>query len=86
MTGHRSERVYLPANVDRCDPSAHCAGKTSCARYMAALPASGAAMSDYSNGTAVPLGFCAMWVGLQAFKPEAAKAAPRVFGPVRGLE
>lgn len=45
---HRSDRVYLHAFNPRCDPSKVCLQKLNCARYMAALPPSGAKLVDAS--------------------------------------
>ena len=46
---HRTDRVYLPDSEERCDPQAQpCDRRSMCARYCAALPASGARLADHS--------------------------------------
>jgi hypothetical protein len=35
---HRTDRIHLPADVARCEPSNNCGVKHDCKRYMAAIP------------------------------------------------
>lgn len=44
---HRSDRVYLPADEPRCGPS-KCRRREQCARYLSAIPKSGASIADFS--------------------------------------
>lgn len=82
---HRSDRVYLEPHVERCDPGASaCAHRLGCARYMAALPASGALMENFafSNGLGFD-GSCAMYWPLgEARRPVAQPAQPKVHPPL----
>lgn len=59
---HRRSNVYLSHAEPRCEPSA-CDRKDTCARYLAPLLPSGAAIEDFSRS---PL-------GLPWFKPECDK-------------
>lgn len=82
---HRTDRVYLPANVTRCDPgAATCRHRLTCARYMAALPATGAKLENFvSSGAMTAGGFCVMRMPLSdARRPPIEPPAPRVHPPL----
>ena len=50
---HRTDRVFLIASEERCEPSKPCVKCDTCAHYLAALPAQGAKLEDHSL-TAIP--------------------------------
>jgi hypothetical protein len=73
---HRSDRVKLGADKARCEPAA-CNRKETCARYMAAFPAHGASVTDFSKS---PMGlWCMSFIGLQQAAATVVKA-PEVKG------
>lgn len=45
---HRTDRICLAPTEARCEPRNGCTIKDSCARYLAALPPSGAKLADFS--------------------------------------
>ncbi len=79
---HRTNTIPLAADEERCEPSKTCTRKSHCARYMAALPASGARMVDHSMFL-----FCGYFVSIEDAR-RAAKmptATQRTHPPLKGL-
>lgn len=70
MTNRRAN-VYLSANEPRCAPG-DCDRKHTCARYLAPLPPTNAAIEDFSRS---PVGIpwfrtaCEKWVSAEHNKP-----------------
>lgn len=74
---HRSDRIWLPAAVARCEPQHDCKQRSTCARYLASIPASGARMI----GAGLPtLWGCVDFYPLSLAKPSTI-AAPRPIKP-----
>lgn len=82
----RSDTVPLPADQARCEPSAREPAAARCARALAAVPAVGAVMADYSiepNGCCV---LCNGYVDIQTLRKTVAPAPARPVRPaVRGI-
>jgi hypothetical protein len=73
----RSDRVRLPADVARCEPSQHCPMRSHCARYMAAIPAHGASMMDGSLDPFWTPAFCVYYISAsQHLSPSASGPVP----------
>ncbi|HMN55640.1 MAG TPA: hypothetical protein PKE15_00200 [Ottowia sp.] len=73
----RDPRVWLAADVARCEPSAMpSCQRDRCARYLAELPPFGASMADFNAGRKDLSPPCAHWLS-------AADARPPVPAPVR---
>jgi hypothetical protein len=75
---HRTDRVFLPSNVERCEPQHECQRKVTCARYLASLPAFGAKMI----GADLPPrwyygGYCPSYRAVQRAGDPAAKPAAK---------
>jgi hypothetical protein len=47
---HRTDTVFLAADIARCEPSKPCDRKEQCARYKAIIPAQGASLGDFTSG------------------------------------
>jgi hypothetical protein len=79
---HRTNTVFLPADVTRCAPSAPCAKRHDCRRYMAALPAQGASLTDFSIASSaafVPETGCTHFWPLWQEPESAQKKPPRPY-------
>ena len=73
---HRSDRVHLPADYWRCEPSSRpCAEKGHCARYMAEIPQGG----SLADGTLTRP--CLSYVNIGKW-PEAERETRRTHPPM----
>lgn len=79
---HRDPSVYLSPVEPRCSPSAlpQC-GRFTCARYLAPVPPSGAAVVDYNLTRDHFSAPCSMWVSMHN-KPLQQPPVPRKFPPI----
>lgn len=76
---HRSDRIYLAPSEARCEPSNPCGQRSTCARYLSAIPTSGASVADYSVMKSVWMPFCAYFTrggGKPEAKPKEVKPWP----------
>lgn len=73
----RSDRVPLPADEPRCEPSQGCAASTRCARALAAIPR-GTALTDYTAMKGGGTVLCDGFVEVTGLRKAAAAAAPAV--------
>ena len=80
---HRTDRVFLPADVARCEPTKPCGKKDHCARYMAAVR-SPAVMGDFS-GLFNLLGTCSYRISVDGLRAGIKPAKPEAKDYVRGL-
>lgn len=58
---HRTDRIYLAPSEARCEPSRPCGQRSTCARYLAEIPASGASIADHSLSKSVYVAYCVHW-------------------------
>ena len=85
MNHDRTDTIRLPAEEARCEPSAKCVVRGTCARYQAAIPAKYGSMTDFSldaNGGGTVL--CAGYLNSHQYRnlPREVKKPPRHFGPL----
>ena len=80
---HRSDRIRLPANEPRCDPTETCVCRSSCARYLAAIP-QGTPLGDFSHeacgGTVQCPGFVSQASLFAQHNPRPTKTHPPMGG------
>lgn len=79
----RSDRIPLPADEPRCEPSQTCHVRSRCARATAAIPARGAKLEDYSLGTGGGTAVCLGYVDASSLR-KAVQAPPRAHPPIGG--
>jgi len=72
----RSPRIYLGADVARCEPGRHCPMRGHCARYMAELPPAGAILMDGTMDPRWSPAFCPAYLSAAA-AVRSASPAPR---------
>lgn len=83
----RSDRIRLPANEPRCEPSRPCTMRSRCARFQASIPAGtpltdytqGSAFADANGGTAACVGFVNL-ANVHADTPPPRQPKPAVKG------
>lgn len=73
MELERTDRVYLAPTEPRCAPQA-CSQQSTCARRLAALPPTGASITDVSLQWSPGNPFCAQW--LSAHDARTSRPAP----------
>jgi hypothetical protein len=82
---HRTDTVFLAADVSRCGPSKPCSRKENCARYMAAIPAQRAVMADFSSGNYLwAPAFCTFFLAIT--KRQVVAAKPKIHEAPEGLK
>lgn len=81
----RDPRVWLAADVARCEPRElpRCERGT-CARYLAALPQYGASLADFNADRSAYSMPCVNWISAASARPVAPAPAPRVHPPLGG--
>lgn len=81
----RDPRVWLAADVTRCEPAAlpECLRDT-CARYLATLPAHGASLADFNRERSSYCPPCAHWISAAQARPVAPPPVRRVHPPLGG--
>lgn len=86
MRAPRDPRVWLAADVTRCEPSAAppCR-RDSCARYLAPLPAHGSSMADFNLQRVSPHWPCLQWLCAAAARLPEPAPQRRVHPPLRGM-
>lgn len=82
MAEHRTDRVFLPADVTRCEPANPCPQRGHCARYLAELPRYGRLM-----GHGLPVAYpCREFLSAEAARlSRPVPIARPVKDPPRGL-
>ena len=84
MSHDRTDTIRLPAEEARCEPSAKCVVRGTCARYQAAIPAKYGSVTDFSldaNGGGTVL--CAGYLNSHQYRNLPRPIArPRHFGPL----
>jgi hypothetical protein len=80
----RDPRVWLAADVARCEPSAQPQCQRSCcARYLAPLPPQGASLADFNIDRSFYSLPCGHWLSAEQARPVAV-APPRPVHPPLG--
>lgn len=85
MRQPRDPRVWLAADVTRCEPSTlPLCERGTCARYLAPVPAYGGSLADFNISRHIYSTPCTMWLSAQAARPDPAPPARRVHPPLGG--
>lgn len=82
---HRTDRIPLAASEARCEPERTCHQRDTCARYMAALPPSGAQMIG-ADMPSVWVSGCWQYVSVASVRAGKVAPAPRPLKPaIKGI-
>ena len=83
-THERTDRLPLPPDVARCEPSEECHVRANCARYQATLPRHGGSRADFSLPAQGGTAMCPGYIDARSLR-KAAMPAPAPRPAVRGI-